>query len=603
MSLFNVKDVKEKADAALLIDVEDAREIYAGEIMDWTDYYTETYNTDTISEDSLNCLKSIANLWIASCNMEISLKQFKKTEQLFKNALEDNIVMKSFDIYKAYADFCKSRNKNATAQNVYIKGLCANLIEKESDELWIALLSMLRLAKGKDIQILKLTTLFEEVEATLKKQASEDMISPPSISLYSMDLDTIESSSCDMSVAESKVDSPSKSPTNIENSSTSIGKIAKRSLDSDTSINNSSILINNEVKGENITQLSSSSITTVPAGLVGTDEWDDVSSMSIENLRKSYLKRPTMLFTSPYQEPMSLGLQALSNEEILELENYFGIDMISISTGSTSRITEMVLDIVEALWSSQALKERHFDSWFSDLQKIQEKEERALKQNFTQRETQREPDIKKTINIEMKKFHTRCDVRREILFAVVNKTMFSLLIEQIKILSEIKFPHFTPKIVEKIEMISSCIVLGNDIESELKVMKRFIGSFLSLRNLGGNRSMQSSDNRNKKIVNNYSNNSSVKQMMKPITPSFSRGLSEDVLMSDNTIHDFLSDDAKKKRKKRRKLSEGEGSLDGSLDSLLSSVANEQGNTWSANDNSQLFSGSSVYPPPPPVLNK
>jgi hypothetical protein len=105
---------------------------------------------------------------------------------------------------------------------------------------------------------------------------------------------------------------------------------------------------------------------------------------------------------------MSSGLSTLNDVEISEIENFFdtnigtlknsileAIDINNITNNSNNnnnssninnsvdidnRVvrkmskTEVYLDILECLWLTQALKERHFDSWFSDLRILQSNE-------------------------------------------------------------------------------------------------------------------------------------------------------------------------------------------------------------------------------------
>lgn len=78
------------------------------------------------------------------------------------------------------------------------------------------------------------------------------------------------------------------------------------------------------------------------------------------------------------------GLTTLPADEWKLLESYFQVTLIggkpflqeTTSELSSAPVKKMVslphlLDLMEALWIAQALKERHFDSWFADLKKLQ----------------------------------------------------------------------------------------------------------------------------------------------------------------------------------------------------------------------------------------
>ncbi|KAJ1440525.1 hypothetical protein B484DRAFT_147747 [Ochromonadaceae sp. CCMP2298] len=98
----------------------DARNLFLEEIMDWTDYYSETGSKDAKVYDS------IVELWIQYSLFEISLKQYKKAVEVFETAVADP-VGGSVRLFLAYAAFCIDRSKLANAQKVLIRGLCAGL--------------------------------------------------------------------------------------------------------------------------------------------------------------------------------------------------------------------------------------------------------------------------------------------------------------------------------------------------------------------------------------------------------------------------------------------------------------------------------------------
>ena len=59
--------------------------------------------------------------------------------------------------------------------------------------------------------------------------------------------------------------------------------------------------------------------------------------------------------------------------------------------------------------------------------------------------------VSDTIQADRKRFRSRCAVQREVLHAVVNKTIYSLLMDQQRALVAAGFPRFSTLIVERIQ--------------------------------------------------------------------------------------------------------------------------------------------------------
>lgn len=65
---------------------------------------------------------------------------------------------------------------------------------------------------------------------------------------------------------------------------------------------------------------------------------------------------------------MTSGLDALSVDDLNRLESFFKVQGLDPSLQKDPySFYERVLDLLEGMWYSQALKERHFDIWFSEL--------------------------------------------------------------------------------------------------------------------------------------------------------------------------------------------------------------------------------------------
>ncbi len=88
---------------------------------------------------------------------------------------------------------------------------------------------------------------------------------------------------------------------------------------------------------------------------------------------------------------MKSGFNSLIGDEVISLEKYLGTNLSNNNGASASgdRI-EYILDILEALWYSQALKERHFDAWCIELRNLHLREEAALEKRL---QVQHMPDF------------------------------------------------------------------------------------------------------------------------------------------------------------------------------------------------------------------
>jgi hypothetical protein len=62
---------------------------------------------------------------------------------------------------------------------------------------------------------------------------------------------------------------------------------------------------------------------------------------------------------------MASGLAQLAEPERIELETFLKSSIMSLDVPGS--YAEQVLDVLEALWYTQALKERHFEAWITQL--------------------------------------------------------------------------------------------------------------------------------------------------------------------------------------------------------------------------------------------
>ncbi len=78
-------------------------------------------------------------------------------------------------------------------------------------------------------------------------------------------------------------------------------------------------------------------------------------------------------------------MRCLDSKLSAELEDFIGCPLSSVVSsvggekdaediGSNSVAVDVCLDLLESMWATQALKERHFDSWMAELHQMHSKE-------------------------------------------------------------------------------------------------------------------------------------------------------------------------------------------------------------------------------------
>jgi hypothetical protein len=143
---FNVAEVSVQARQLLSKNnnvPDESRTLLLTYIMDWSDYYSEAFE-DKESPDAIRFVEKIADLWIELTKILVTLKQWKSTVQAFEDALKDPLVNATAKIYIAYADYFRERDKVASAQKQYMRGLSSRLAQREVDELWRAFAALMR---------------------------------------------------------------------------------------------------------------------------------------------------------------------------------------------------------------------------------------------------------------------------------------------------------------------------------------------------------------------------------------------------------------------------------------------------------------------------
>lgn len=397
------------------------RETFLESIMDWTDHYSENLLTDCTEEDRRKALNSISKIWIQYANMEINEKQYKKAALVFEKALEDTVAMQLVDIYLAYSSFCESRGKLSNSRNILVRGLSSQLDPEKCDKIWLELLKIMR---KEDSDTLTLQLLYEAVKL------EKGVVTPPSESI-------LKSMQDNLSLIESKVEEVA---IDID-------------IKSDKQNKEFEALAEKVIENVNfpvvVSQIHRDDMVAHDVGSTG---------LTSEQLIKTYSKRPPMLFGINKGNDTQ-RIQNICGQELIDMETFLGEKLDTNITGSK---LNQYLDLLESLWTTQALKERHFNAWYNQLKDLHIEEERKLIASTGSRNQQ---------------FEEHCMVQNEVLNCYINFTLMTLLIEQQTILSKICFPRFTSKALESLKKRYD----SAEVLETIKYQKQLVCAVLFLR--------------------------------------------------------------------------------------------------------------------------
>lgn len=329
IELYDNDAVQKKID--LLVNsgsLEEARNLYLETIMDWSDHFTENFNEvdlESTSSEYLNSLTSIVALWKNYAATETNQNQFKKAADVYAKALEDPIVNKCVELYLAYADFLVDRGKLASSKLILIKGLCLTSETTTQilvDSLWKKLLKISQLLAIGSTHTLNVKAIYEAV----KLDKGCENVRPPSESLITYDSEP-SVPTIDLSTSESKEEEVNITPIN--------------------------------------SQVISAPGVAVPIELPALEDIEDVSKFTPIELLAQYPVRPTMLLLMTEQE---MRESKLAENEIAEIETFLQEKLPHYNLDAVlGPKLHIYLDVFECLWVTQALKERHFNHWFSEL--------------------------------------------------------------------------------------------------------------------------------------------------------------------------------------------------------------------------------------------
>ena len=359
--LFDINEIRIRSEESLKTEgnAERSRVIFQETLMDWIDYYNENLKNEIGSSEEISVKKSISLLWIEYSNLEKYLKQYKKVVQVYEDSIKDPVTFDCINLYISYANFCDERSKKANAQKVYIKALCiAKLNSYDSDKLWYNFLEFMNKYENDITKRLSIEQLHEAVKLQLidtkdiliaptidfhhrNYNIEEDIFIPEVTTTFQMDTSSTNEAIIE---AESKEDSTMKSPVHhYQQPPPSPPKLLSTNINMDM-------------------------IPVLPMEIL------DLESIEFqpEILMKIFHKRAPALFSATDKQPMCYGVTYLTSDEKNELETYLetSLELLAQPQSQQTQKANFILDILEALWTTQALKERHFDGWFAELKQI-----------------------------------------------------------------------------------------------------------------------------------------------------------------------------------------------------------------------------------------
>lgn len=349
-------------------------------------------------------LSDLEELYLAYARQEVEFKQWKKTTEVFGRALdEESPLARNPVVWAAYARFFwAERNKAAKAKKVMHEGL-ANVAGDESanDRLWLAYLDLLQSPVNDEVdeaerEGMTLAALWAAVADDV-----DGLIKPSDAAMEGLLLPN----------------------------GGSAGAAAEGAA------------------GEAVEQ------RVVDAVLMLGKEWSEISLPSLDDVRgldaaelmRLYVHEPPSLFTAPHMEPTKGGYGNLENSERIRLES---------ALGSPER-TKAAKDVVTCLWMMQALKERHFDAWFSTAKKQHQSKVNTKMARIRMDESKATSSKLRAMQKKHKEEFTHLKedfvLEEELLKCIINCTLLNLLQLQQRVLTRLGLPYFDARSLATME--------------------------------------------------------------------------------------------------------------------------------------------------------
>ncbi len=387
-------------------DDEGRREIFMETLFDWGDYYSENLSGAGETPEALQGRIQISELWLAYARMETELGAMTRASQIYSDALGDPAASLVAETYSSFASHCMSTTSGKQADPAEAARVLHLGLQKEGMP---------------EVEVLKLQAAQVATGAKVKKEGGgaedEDLFSPTGGGDYK---EMQAEAAADLFLAE-------------------MMRLHESSRD----------------KGEE------------------EDDWnagESTAGFTPEVLIKKFHAKPPFIFESGDGVVNSSGSTdssdwdggvTLTPEGAALLEEYLGVSLASEECHFMAAAGG-VLDILEALWISQAVKERMYSRWFEELRVAHTKELKMRDAAVGSNEAEAADNRVRARN--------RCAVQKEVLTAIVHKSMWHLVQEHHRMLIRVGFPGFTLATLDALET--------HLFESDTKAMTPALGQTL-----------------------------------------------------------------------------------------------------------------------------
>jgi hypothetical protein len=412
MEAFDLNVVKQKALNEGSTS-EEQRDIYRTELFDWTDNYTENLESTADSDNAIKARQAIVQLWDTLAQMEINAEDGGPANamEVYAEAACDAIAGAEINIYNLYAtalleneEMSKAarNDQEKVSQYPFLNGLIDGKFTAENTEtLW---------------------KLYLETYNSLFTTGAADAIDMSGLYIIARAIMAGDTDSFDELVLTL--------PPSLQGKE-EMGEDQNDVSESDSAAG--ATLYLEEQDEEKVQEIL-------------LRDLDTCEGLTPELVVKKYHVSPPLLFEPMASDESIKMLPPLRPEDRHALEQYLGI---SVSHSDMSKTCQWILDIIETLWLTQALKERDYASWFIELEEQHNEEcirskERAMKATAA-------GGTMSDLAAHQKKLDSKLAVQRELLTAVVNKSLLYLLEEQLSVLNQIGFPGVSSSLWERIE--------------------------------------------------------------------------------------------------------------------------------------------------------
>ncbi len=150
MSTFDASAVARDARALAASGQEsESFDLFVQSLLDWSDDYSANLAEDANSDEARVARAGIARLWIEYATLLAELRPFSEVQKVFEEAGRDPLAS-CFELFDAFTQICRSRNKDRLEQGPFLLGLCSEtLSQPDVDKLWLKFVDYFRYITAK----------------------------------------------------------------------------------------------------------------------------------------------------------------------------------------------------------------------------------------------------------------------------------------------------------------------------------------------------------------------------------------------------------------------------------------------------------------------